>query len=374
LQASTQNGAIVLIDVTTGEILVLASWPSYDLNLWVPKVEIEEYQKRSADPAKPLFPRATFAQYPTGGPFKLVTALAGLAAGHGNAVFFCEEKLKIGDRYFHNHSKKDVGDFDLERAIARSHNVYFYQLALQLGHQPLAAMAEKLGFGEKTGLPLEAEGAGHFPAFPLTGRRQGSTLSDGEIANLSIGQGTVLATTVQMAQMAATIASRGKAPGPVLVKGDIGKPATELKLREKDWDLLHRAMRCDVPRAVTGSGASAHVNIAMMAGTSQWNVRQKQNLAQVVGFAPMENPQVAFAVVLEGRPEQSMSGGGMAAPMAKRIVERYFGHSVEPDSKLEASNNVRSSSSDEEDLRPQSIQKPEMDEDHPRLLVELDCS
>jgi hypothetical protein len=222
-------------------------------------------------------------------------------------------------------------------------------------------MAQKLGFGEITGLPLQAEGSGHFPEFPLTGRRQGSTLSYGEIANLSIGQGTALATTVQMARMAATIASRGKGSGPVLVKGDIAKPATELELKAEDWDLLHRAMRCDVPGTVSGRGASEHVNIAMMTGTSQWRPNQKQDLAQVIGFAPVENPEVAFAVVLEGRPEQSMSGGGMAAPVAKRMVECYFGHSVERDSKLDASNGTRSSSPDEEVLKPQPIQNPKMD-------------
>lgn len=112
----------------------LGQAPSYDLNLTAPVLEPTVFQKWAKDPAKPLFPRATFAQYPPGGPFKAVTALAGLSAGHGNAVFHCEAQLKIGERYFHNHSKSDIGEFDLERAIARSHNVYFYQLALKMGH------------------------------------------------------------------------------------------------------------------------------------------------------------------------------------------------------------------------------------------------
>lgn len=171
---------------------------------------------------------------------------------------------------------------------------------------------------------------------PAIGNRQGKSITGGDIAKLSIGQGEALATPVQMARMAASIASRGKSPGPVLVKGETGLPAPDLEVSPEDWDLLHRAMRCDVPRSVSGRGASEHVSIAMMTGTSQWNIRENKNLAQVIGFAPVENPQVAFAVVLEGRPEQSMSGGEMAVPMAKRIVEHYLGLPVNRDSPSEA--------------------------------------
>ncbi len=352
LQASKQNGALVLMEVATGELLALVSWPGYDLNDWIPRLEPEVYEKWRDDPGKPILPRATFAQYPPGLSFSLVTALAAMAAGQGDAVFHCEPSLKIGDRTFHNWSKTDMGEFDLERAIVRRHNVYFYQLALKLGHEPLAAMAAKLGFAEKTGLPLQAEAPGNIYTFPLSEKRQGRTLSGGEIANSSIGQGETLATPVQLARLAALIASRGKAPGPVLVKGDTGKPAVDLGVSKEDWDRLHRALRCDVPGTASARGASEQVSIAMMTGTAQWKFNQQQNLANVIGFAPVENPRVAFAVVLEGRPEQRVSGGGMAAPVAKKIVEAWLqtGAPVEETSETGKDKTTSQTGSANEDL------------------------
>ncbi len=322
LAASNHSGAVVVLDVETGEALALVSQPDFDLNVWLPNIEPAEFERLRDDPEKPLFPRATSSTYQPSTVFQLVTAMAGLASGYGDAVFHCEDRLLIDGRTFHSHSKSDVGEFDLERAIIRSHYVYFYQLAMKLGHEPLANMAGKLGFGEKTGMAPEQEASGRFPPYPLTGKRQDGNMSNRELANLSIGYGDITVTPLQMAQLAAVIASRGKVGRPILVLGEHKGKLEDLGLSDADWNLLHRTISCDVPGGVNSYGRSDLVRIAMKAGTTE--LRQRKKLASVIGFAPMEKPRIAFAVLLEGRPEERVSGGRTAAPVAKRIVEGWL--------------------------------------------------
>jgi penicillin-binding protein 2 len=347
-KGARNGGSFVIMDVKTGDILAMASNPGFDLNVWVPGIKSAEFQRLNTDPRKPLFPRASFGTYPPASTFKIVTSLGALESGKvtETTAFNCGTSLLIGDRYFHNHSKNNEGMMNVITAIKRSCNTWMYQAALAAGSDAITGMALRLGFGEKTGIPLKAEAAGNVPTNARKLEQRGTKIGGGELANISIGQGEVEATPLQVCQCMAALADGVNLTQPRLVRqiqdvNDQVVMATEVEVRRRiDLNPQHReAVVKGMVAVVSGGGGTGraagikHAQIAGKTGTAQWKIPQKQNLAWFTGFLPANNPVYAFAVLYEGRPGESVSGGGLAAPMVREVFNNVF-EKASPDDPL----------------------------------------
>ena len=347
-KGARNGGSFVIMDVKTGDILAMASNPGFDLNQWVPGIHQADFQKLKDDDRNPLYARASFGQYPPASTFKIVTALGALESGKitERTAFNCGPSLLVGDRYFHNHTKNGEGMMNVITAIKRSCNTWFYQAALEVGADPVTEMAVRLGFGEKTGVPLKAEAAGNMPTNLRKLEQRGSKIIGGELANISIGQGEVLVTPLQVCQSMAAVADGQNLTQPRLVLQvqdveDRVVEAYEVAVkRQINLNPEHReAVVKGMVAVVSGSGGTGkaagikHAQIAGKTGTGQWKINQKQNLAWFTGFLPANNPVYAFAVLYEGRPGESVSGGGLAAPMVREVFNNVF-EQASPDDPL----------------------------------------
>ncbi|MEI6536708.1 MAG: penicillin-binding transpeptidase domain-containing protein, partial [Verrucomicrobiaceae bacterium] len=187
LAKHTTGGAMVILDIRTGEILAMASFPLFDLNLFIPGVTTQNLQRLSQDKTLPLFARAFRGEYPPASTFKVVVSLAGLESGAitPRTAFECSSSLQVGDRVFHNWNKEGEGEMNVVSAIKRSCNTWFYQAGLATGAAPITAMALRLGFGERTGIPLAAEAPGFVPTDAWLMQHLGHKMLGGDIANLS---------------------------------------------------------------------------------------------------------------------------------------------------------------------------------------------
>lgn len=348
-KGARNGGSFVIMDVKTGDILAMASNPGYDLNVWVPGIKNEEFQRLNTNPRKPLYPRASFGTYPPASTFKIVTALGALESGKvtERTAFNCSPSLLVGDRYFDNwNTKSGEGMMNVITAIKRSCNTWFYQAALAVGADPVTDMAIRLGFGEKTGIPLKAEAPGFIPTNLRKLEQRGSKIMGGELANISIGQGEVLVTPLQACQAMAAVADGENLTQPRLVRQiqdweDRVVMANEVEVRRRiNLNPEHReAIVKGMVAVVSGSGGTGraasikHAQIAGKTGTAQWRVNQNQRLAWFTGFLPANNPVYAFAVLYEGRPGESIGGGATAAPMVREVFNNIF-EKASPDDPL----------------------------------------
>jgi penicillin-binding protein 2 len=336
LRNGCRRGAFVVVDVITGEVLVLASRPSFDLNRFIPGISDEEFAALKADPSDPLFGRAFQSAYPPASSFKPVVALAALnnAVINKNTEIYCPASIRIGNHTFNNWSRTPEGSIDVRRALARSCNPWFYQVGIDVGPTAFLNLARRLGFGQKTGLPLLGETPGLVPndEWMLTHERR--RILDGDTANMSIGQGPLLASPLQVAQAMAGIANGGVLPRLQLVmqiqdsRGRVIKATVPERRNNLGVDLkaveVVRAGMADVVSAGYGtgrSGALSYTELCGKTGTAQWNKARAQRLAWFAGFLPKDNPRYAFAVLYEGRPGETVSGGRMAAPMVRSFFE-----------------------------------------------------
>ncbi len=333
LQRSCKRGAFVVIDIQTGEVLVLASRPSYDVNVWIPRISQEDLTALDEDESKPMFARAYQGQYPPASSFKPVVALTAMT---NNVVrewtkINCPAKIKIGDKWFRNHSRYPEGRIDVAKALARSNNCWFYQVGMKTGPNAFLSVASRLGFGSRTGLPLFAEAPGRIPTDEYVRKKFGRPFTDGDTANYSIGQAWE-ATPLQVAQAMAGIANGSVLPRLHLIK-QVQDPAggvlrvaepearNTLTLDPDAVEVVHKGMM-QVVHAGYGTGkrgALSFTRIAAKTGTAQWIANRE--LAWFAGFFPYENPRLAFAVLYEGSKGESVSGGKKAAPMVPRFFQ-----------------------------------------------------
>lgn len=334
LKKYCKRGAFVVLDITTGEILVLASRPSYDINVWVPTIGEEQFAALRDDPIKPMFARGFQAEYPPASTFKPVVALAALSNGvvREDTLIDCPVKIKIGRTWFSNHSKYPDGPISVKRALARSNNVWFYQVGIKTRAESFLSVARRLGFGSPSGAPLFGESAGIVPTDELMREQLGRPITDGDTANYSIGQGALQGTPLQVAQAMAGIANGRVLPRLRLVRqiqdengGVLSAPGPEkrnpLNLDYKAVEIVHQGM-VNVVHAEYGTGQRAALSYTTMAGktgTAQWT--GDRELAWFAGFFPVENPRFAFAVLYEGAPEEAVSGSRKAAPMVPALFE-----------------------------------------------------
>src|SRR5881409_2146858 len=211
LEAKAKRGAMVIVDPNNGDILALASWPTYDPNLFVPSISTEQLQALQNDPDIPLLPRAYRSSYPPGSTFKIAVGIAALESGavFPDDQFNCVPAIQIGNVTFHNWKKGDRGALNFVQALTESCYTWFYQVGIKTGAEPIVDWALKLGFGVKCGIPLRGEAEGRVPNDEYMKATHGRKLLNGDIANMSIGQGDIQVTPLQMAQAMGVVANGG---------------------------------------------------------------------------------------------------------------------------------------------------------------------
>jgi penicillin-binding protein 2 len=337
LRNGCRRGAFVVIDVVTGEVLVMASRPSFDLNAFIPGINEADYKALNDDPATPLYGRAFQSVYPPASAYKPVVALAALNNGvvTENSTIYCPAAITIGRTVFNNWSRSPEGSINVKRALARSCNTWFYQVGIDVGPASFLNLSRTLGFGELTGLPLVGESPGLVPSDEWMLKNEKRRILDGDTANLSIGQGSLLASPLQVAQAMAGIANGSAAPKLQLIrqmqdtrgrviKATVPERRKWLGVDAKSVAVVHKGMS-DVVNSGGGTGQSAGLSYTTLCGktgTAQWGPKAKnQRLAWFAGFLPEDNPRYSFAVLYEGRPGETVSGGRMAAPMVRKFFE-----------------------------------------------------
>ncbi len=365
LKKHTTSGAMVIMDVTNGDILAMASNPGFDLNEFVPGIASKRYQELLKDPRLPLFPRSFRGEYPPASTFKIVTALGALESGKVTAKTYydCDTAMEIGNRVFHNWNKEGEGSMTVLTAIKRSCNTWFYRAALESGADPITNMALRLGFGERTGIPLKAEGEGFVQTNAWSVQNLGTKIQSGDLANMAIGQGRVLATPLQVCQCMAGLGDGARIPQPrlVLQVQDLSdrvvmafepKDRKRIDLNPADRQTVINGMVA-VVNASGGTGRAAgtkHAEMAGKTGTAQWRISKDQNLAWFTGFLPAGKPMFAFAVVYEGEPGETVSGGKMAAPIVQEVFTNIFEKAPADDPMLLAMKDVPKAEVVEEDV------------------------
>lgn len=337
LAKSGRRGAVVVIDPRSGEILGMASRPSFDPNLFIPIIKPEIFSKLNSDPSDPLYPRAFRSAYPPGSTFKTFVGLAALQTGiiTPETRIGCPGGLQVGNFYFRNWKSSYAGQLNLPEALAQSCNTWFYQAGLKIGAEPIIEWADAVGLGRRTGIPLRAEARGNIPNDEYMLRVHNRKILQGDIANMSIGQGDILITPLQMAQALGVIASDGTFHQTRLVKQvqSIGnrvvsaypdRVRAELNISNTNLEALKKGLVM-VTSHGTGTGHRAAtvkgVKVAGKTGTAQWGpVRKRRNAAWFTGFAPADNPLYSFAAVIEGNPGETIAGGANAAPVIGAVL------------------------------------------------------
>lgn len=340
----SQAGAAVAMEVKTGEILAFVSNPGFDPALFTGRMSPEQWRSYLDDKRRPLENKALKGQYPPGSTFKVIVALAGLEEGliDENTAINCTGSYKVGNRVFKCWDKHGHGAVNLKKALRESCDVYFYQLGERLGVDKIAYYAKKFGVGNPMGVGLENEKKGLMPTAEWKEKRFKKKWYHGDTIPVSIGQGYVLMTPIQLASMIGTVANGGTIYRPHLLKRVIdqyGKVLKEFRpevignpgIKEKSYRLVKEGLLA-VVNEPKGTGAMARlyeVKVAGKTGTSQVvKLRESKggipyehrDHALFVAFAPYDNPEIAVAVVVE----HGEHGGSAAAPIAGRILRAYF--------------------------------------------------
>lgn len=347
-----ERGAIVAIDPRNGEVLALVSNPSFDANLFVDGIRPEIYKALRNSPDRPLFNRALTGQYPPGSTIKPFVGLAGLESGLREVrdTSWCPGWFSLpgSSHRYRCWKKHGHGHMDLRSAIVQSCDVYFYELAHDLGIERLHDFMVKFGFGEKTGIEIGPEGRGNMPSRDWKRRAYGQPWYPGETVITGIGQGAVLTTPLQLASATAMLANHGVHHTPHLLQ-QVSDPIngktmrtyevqnSQLSLgREADWQKIEQAMR-DVVHGDRGTarriGLDAGYEIAGKTGTAQvigiaQGEQYKEDLvpkvyrdhALFIAYAPVESPRLAVAIIVEN----AGSGSSAAAPIARRLFDHIM--------------------------------------------------
>ncbi|KNX40949.1 Stage V sporulation protein D [Roseovarius tolerans] len=338
-----ESAAAVVIDCESGDVLVSASSPSYDPNLFVRGISVANYRALLENPYRPLPNKAVQGIYPPGSTFKMVTALAALEDGQIdiNETVYCPGHKEISGRRFHCWKRGGHGNVDFHRSLRESCDVYYYELALRTGIEKISAMAERLGLGEQFDLPMTSVAQGLVPTRQWKLANRGQPWVVGDSINASIGQGFVLASPMQLAVMTARLAtSRQITPRLVKSIDGVEQPSgrgEDLDLNENNLREVRRAMYAvsnsnrgtayrsriveDAMRMAGKTGTSQVRNISSgerATGVLNNNAlpRTQRDHALFVDYAPYDAPKYAVAVIVEH------GGGGStaAAPIARDIT------------------------------------------------------
>ncbi len=351
------KGAIVAIDPENGDILVLVSAPAFDPNIFASGMSTDDFRALQSDPGQPLFNRAVRGAYPPGSTIKPMLSLAALETGATNLTRrnFCTGfyTLPNSTHRYRDWKPEGHGAMDLHDAITQSCDVYFYEISTAIGIDQMHSYLDQFGLGQYTGIDIVGEHRGLVPSREWKRsafrNRADQTWFPGETVIASIGQGYMLATPLQLANATAAMATRGKRFRPHIVAAtedplsglrDIIAP---VRLDDVDiqndfyWESVVAAMH-DVMQSDTGTaraaGRGANYEMAGKSGTAQvFSIAQDESYeeeeiaehlrdhALFISFAPIDNPKIAVAVVVEN----GRSGSRTAAPIARAIMDRYLG-------------------------------------------------
>ncbi len=349
-QAGVGRAAVVVVDPQNGDVLAMASVPNYDPNIFIPKISAEDYERLDDDATDPLVNRAV-QPFAPGSTYKIVSAFAGLLGGLApSRSYSCAGGVTIGNKFMKCWIAEKGGahgPLNLVGAIKNSCNAYFYQWGRDAKLINYEKIGDALGLGMKSGLPLSGESPGILPG-PRWLAAHGQSIQEkswGHIANTAIGQGSVLASPLQMAMVCATAANGGTSYSPRLISRLVDSAGEDV--RDEQGNLVvpvEPTVRASLPsmgfsaaeieavrlgmwkvvNEAGGTGAKARIKgieVAGKTGTAQFwrkqgSERIKDNHVWFLCFAPYKNPKYAICVMIQG----AKSGGGVAAPVAHKIL------------------------------------------------------
>ena len=347
-----ENGAVVVIDPRNGQVLTMISTPEYNPNWFVNGIDTARYNKLSQSQERPLFNRFLQGKYPPGSTLKPFTGLGAMELGlldkHDHSNCHGWITLPGGERRYRDWKKQGHGRTNMEKAIVESCDVYFYELAMKMSIDQMYDFLIQFGFNQRTGIDLGGESSGLTPSSEWKKRIKGERWYLGETLISSIGQGFNLATPLQLAVATATLAMDGKRMYPQLLlqtedtlSGAL-QPQTVKQSHQvtvnnpKNWAYMIESMVKVVnsPRGTAHKIRSKTFTIAGKTGTAQvFGIAQDaeydadkiakklRDHALFIGFAPVDNPEIAVAVIVEN----GGSGGSVAAPVARAVMDIYFG-------------------------------------------------
>ncbi|MCS6771116.1 MAG: penicillin-binding protein 2 [Kiritimatiellae bacterium] len=326
-------GAVVVLDPRNGDILAMASRPAFDPNEFVPSIPPTRWRQLNQDPKTPLLNRAVAGGYAPGSTFKLVTALAALESGrsHLGDIHTCSGSFQLGRTTFRCWFHPGHGVLNLRQAIEQSCNVYFFEMGLAAGIARIHEMASRMGLGSRTGVELDFEVAGLVPNDEWKRRTQRDAWRDGDTCNVAIGQGAIVVTPLQMAQVTMLIANGGRLYRPRLVRGirDFGADSFAMNspvlVREMNWHAaVLEAVRLGMRDVVHGERGTARrvaisgVTVAGKTGTAEFGRKEdRRRHAWMVAYAPFDAPRYAISIVVD----EGISGGETAAPRMRLLLE-----------------------------------------------------
>ena len=362
-EVKSKEGVAIVMNPNTGEILAMVSLPSYDNNIFVGDIDPKEFQKLFEDKGKPIFNRAISGTYPPGSIFKLFPAAAGLAEGTitRDVTIFDPGKISIGQQDFVCWLDEGHGDENVVEAIAHSCDVYFYELVggyldqfRGLGVDKLAKWAQAFGLGEQTHIDLPGEALGQIPTRQWKRLTHQQSWSIGDSYNMSIGQGFVLVTPLQILNATMVIANGGTLYQPQIVYQV--QDSTGQVVQSFEPKILGKIDISSDILQIVADGMRA--TIAMNDGTAWWRFRKSpvsvagktgtaeycpviQNEdgtydclldeegyqlthAWFTAYAPFENPEIGLVVFVHGNNKTVIQGSEVAAPIARRIIDYYF--------------------------------------------------
>lgn len=327
-------GAFIALNPKNGEILTMVSYPTYSLNMFSSQISYDEWDKIINDPRKPLANKAIAGEYPPGSVFKVVSAIAFLENGVDPKEQYHDKTgyYQIGKWKWRAWKAGGHGYTDMKKSIVESANPYYYRYSDKIGHKPIIDVAASFGLGEKTGIDIPGEKKGLLPDTVWKKKVIGSGWFKGDTILLSIGQGYLLVTPLQIANLYAAIANRGEVVyTPHLVKEfhDSDGNIFPTKLHEKEigkypksyYNILNDALVATVSQdnGTTKVLRTTGIKVAAKSGSAQ-NAHSKITHAWVAGYFPADNPEIVFATILE----EAGGGGAVAGGMTRRFIDKYL--------------------------------------------------
>jgi len=344
-EMSNYRGAVVAIDVNSGGILASYSNPNFDPNLFVVGIPHKTYNSLNNDIDKPFVNRAVRGRYPPGSTIKPFVGLAFLEAGTTNWSYAIEDggfyQLENDERLYRDWKRDGHGEVDLRDAMIESCDTYFYEVSVKTGVDQISPFLAQFGFGRNMALDVQGAIRGVLPDRAWKKKHRGRSWYAGDTLNMSIGQGFMVATPLQLATATAILARKGKALNPQIAEQPIVASAEKVTAdvvlkNENDWQRMFNAME-GVITARKGTARSLRRNLSFsMAGkTGTAQVvgiaqdaeydsdaldERKRDHALFVAFAPVENPSIAIAVIVENGESASRTAG----PVAKAVMQEYL--------------------------------------------------
>ena len=317
----------VVLNALTGEVLAMVSKPDFRLSDFAGFMEDEEWQRFQNSREDLLLNRAITGRYPPGSAMKLVTAIAGLEEKLTNLDWTveCTGSYYYGDRVFRCWKEEGHGKVNISKGVKESCNIYFYQLIQRMDIDVWFKYANLFGFGSKTGIDLPQEKSGIAPNRKFMNRKYGKRgWTSGTLLNISIGQGDLLVTPLQMSRFAAILATKGKNIAPWLASRP-NVQAKKISFKKSTWDLIHEMMFnvVNTPGGTAYSSRIASTSIEFYGKTGTAQNPRGEAHAWFIGFATKGSQTISISVIVEN----GGTGGSVAAPVASKIVQNYFNES-----------------------------------------------